>query len=73
MRAPLSLLSLLILSSLSSFAIAAFATFPFTPTQQHATPKVRRVPDYLEGRERRAVEIYERVVPLTGLSKVLEV
>ncbi len=47
--------------SLASFAIAALATLPIT--QEHASPKLRRVPDYLEGRERRAVEIYQRVVP----------
>lgn len=39
--------------SLASFAIAALATLPIT--QEHASPKLRRVPDYLEGRERRVV------------------
>ncbi len=47
--------------ALASFAIAALATL--SVTQEHASPKLRRVPDYLEGRERRAVEIYQRVVP----------
>ena len=47
--------------ALMSFAIAALATL--SVTQEHAGPKIRRAPDYLEGRERRAVAIYERVVP----------
>ena len=47
--------------ALTSFAIAALATL--SATQEHASPKLRRVPDYLEGRERRAAEIYQRVVP----------
>ena len=47
--------------AVTSLAIAALATLPVT--QEHASPKLRRVPDYLEGRERRAVEIYQRVVP----------
>jgi len=44
-----------------SLAVAALATLPVA--QEHASPKLRHVPNYLEGRERHAVEIYERVVP----------
>ncbi len=45
----------------------ASATLTFqsgpSPSQDHAVPKIRRAPSYLSGREARAAELYERVLP----------
>ena len=31
--------------------------------QEHAGPKIRHIPSYLDGRERHSAELYEQVVP----------
>ncbi len=50
-----------------SLMCAASAALMFqnvaSPAQDHAAPKIRRAPSYLSGREARAAELYERVLP----------
>ena len=43
--------------------LAILFSVALADAQEHAAPKVRQIPSYLEGRERNAVELYEQVVP----------
>ena len=43
--------------------LATLFSAPVADAQEHAAPKVRQIPSYLEGRERNAAELYEQVVP----------
>ncbi len=52
---------------LVSVVCAASAALLFqslaSPAQDHSAPQIRRAPSYLSGREARAAELYERVLP----------
>ena len=48
---------------LSALVTLLMSGVPGLPAQEHASPKVRSVPDYLSGEEAQAADLYRRVLP----------